>query len=172
MVCALRRSIRAHLPRIAVVRYSGSMRVEEQASTGQVLRDRERFVPRGVATPLVGRARRGRAHRGRRRAKSYIDFAGGIGCQNLGHGYAAVVRGDPRAGRPLPAPVLHGRHVRALRRGLPAARRALAVRGRRRRALLLNSGAEAVENAVKIARAATGRPASSASTAPSTAARS
>ena len=40
---------------------------------------------------------------------------------------------DPRAGRPLPAPVLHGRDVRAVRRRLPAARRALAVRRRGQR---------------------------------------
>ena len=66
---------------------------------------------------------------------------------------------DPQAGRPLPAPVLHGRRVRAVRRGLPPARRAVSRPRLRLEALLLNSGAEAVENAVKIARAATGRPA-------------
>ena len=68
-------------------------------------------------------------------------------------------RGDQRAGRPLPAPVLHDRGLRAVRRGLPAALRALAVPRRGAERLLFNSGAEAVENAVKIARAATGRPA-------------
>ena len=52
-----------------------------------------------------------------------------------------------------------GRDVRAVRRGLPAARRAFAVRGGEQRSILVNTGAEAVENAVKIARAATGRPA-------------
>ena len=40
-------------------------------------------------------------------------------------------RGDPRAGRPLPAPVLHGRRLRALRRGLQAACGAVTVRWRR-----------------------------------------
>ena len=39
------------------------------------------------------------------------------------------------------------------------------------KSVLFNSGAEAVENAVKIARAATGRPAVIGSTGPSTAAR-
>ncbi len=37
-------------------------------------------------------------------------------------------RGDPPPGRPVPAPVLHGRRLRALRRHLPVARGALAVR--------------------------------------------
>ena len=70
------------------------------------------------------RARRSRTST----ARVYLDFAGGIGCQNTGHGLRAGRRRDPRAGRPLPAPVLHGRHLRAVRRGLPPARRALAVR--------------------------------------------
>ena len=71
------------------------------------------------------------------------------------------VDGDPRAGRRLPAPVLHGRDVRALRRGLPPARRAVAVpRATSQKSMLLNTGAEAVENAVKIARVATGPPGS------------
>jgi 4-aminobutyrate aminotransferase/(S)-3-amino-2-methylpropionate transaminase len=42
---------------------------------------------------------------------------------------------------------------------MPAARRAVAVPRNRQKSVLLNTGAEAVENAVKIARAATGRPA-------------
>ena len=49
--------------------------------------------------------------------------------------------------------------LRAVRRALPAAGRALALPGGEQKTILLNSGAEAVENAVKIARAATGRPA-------------
>ena len=40
-------------------------------------------------------------------------------------------RGDQGAGRPLPAPVLHDRRLRAVRRGLQAPRRAVAVRRRR-----------------------------------------
>ena len=41
--------------------------------------------------------------------REYLDFGGGIACQNLGHGNAGGRAGDPRAGRPLPPPVLHGR---------------------------------------------------------------
>ena len=92
--------------------------------------------------------------------REYLDFAGGLGCQNLGHNAARGRRRDPRAGGRVPAPVLHGRDVRAVRRGVPAAERALALPRRDAAArVLFNSGAEAVENAVKIARAATGRPA-------------
>ena len=67
--------------------------------------------------------------------------------------------GDPRTGRPVPAPVLHGRGLRALRRCLPQARELSPCRGADQKTILFNSGAEAVKNAVKIARAKTGRPA-------------
>ena len=91
--------------------------------------------------------------------RTFLDFAGGIACQNTGHGFAPVVAAVHDAGRPVPAPVLHGRDVRALRRGLPPPGRAVAVRRGEQRSILVNSGAEAIENAVKIARVATGRPA-------------
>ena len=90
----------------------------------------ERYVARGVAR--LGSSSRGRRalHRGRRRPR-YLDFAGGIGCQNLGHGPPTVVARDPRAGRPLPAPVLHGRDAtsRTSRSagGSPSSRRARAA---------------------------------------------
>ena len=51
-----------------------------------------------------------------------------------------------------------GRDVRTVRRALPPARRAEPLRRGRAAQPAVNSGAEAVENAVKIARAATGRP--------------
>ena len=115
----------ARWERIAAVSLS------EQTVSARVIAERERYVARGVSTPplVVGRAEGARIEDVD--GRSYIDFAGGIGCQNLGHGHARGRRGDPRAGRPLPAPVLHGRHLRAVRRGLPAARRAVAVPRRR-----------------------------------------
>ena len=111
----------------------------------------------------VDAASRRRPRRGARvtdvDGRVFVDFAGGIGCQNTRPPVRAGRRGDPRAGRPVPAPVLHGRHVRAVRRGVPAARGAVALPGAEQKSILVNSGAEAIENAVKIARAATGRPA-------------
>lgn len=68
------------------------MQVEDRAAAQRVLAARERFVPRGVATGdlVVGRAWGARIWD--TDGKEYIDFAGGIACQNLGHGPTGVVR--------------------------------------------------------------------------------
>src|SRR4051794_28823389 len=119
---------------------------------------RERYVSRAVSTPpivVVGaEGARIEADDGR----SYIDFAGGIGCQNLGHGDAAVVRAiHEQADRYLHQCFMVGTYepyVEVCRRLAE-----LYPGDGEYKSVLLNSGAEAVENAVKIARAATGRPA-------------
>jgi 4-aminobutyrate aminotransferase / (S)-3-amino-2-methylpropionate transaminase / 5-aminovalerate transaminase len=90
--------------------------------------------------------------------RSYIDFAGGIGCQNLGHGAPAVVDAiHAQVDRYLHQCFMVGMYepyVEVCRR------LAELYPGRGEyKSVLLNSGAEGVENAVKIARAATGRPA-------------
>ena len=132
------------------------MRVEERASAERVLAARERFVPRGVATTDLVVSRAWGARIWDADGKEYIDFAGGIACQNLGHGPTGVVR------------AIHEQVDRYLHQcfmvGLYEPYVALAERldelwpGRSAtKSILLNSGAEAVENAVKIARAATGR---------------
>src|SRR5579884_3048475 len=128
-------------------RYSRAMRLEERASTDAVRRDRERFVPRGVATTdlVVSRARGARVWDAA--GNEYIDFAGGIACQNLGHGPAAVVR------------AIHEQVDRYLHQcfmvGVYEPYVALAARlaevwpgDGETKSILLNSGAEAIENAV------------------------
>jgi 4-aminobutyrate aminotransferase len=120
---------------------------------------RERYVSRAVATPpivVVGaEGARIQADDGR----TYIDFAGGIGCQNLGHGPADVVSAiHEQVDRYMHQCFMVGMYepyvavCRRLAQLFPGA-------GEDYKSVLLNSGAEAVENAVKIARAATGRPA-------------
>ena len=132
------------------------MRVEEQASTEQVLRDRERFVPRGISTTDLVVTRAWGARVWDADGREYIDFAGGIACQNLGHGNAGIVR------------AIHEQVDRYLHQcfmvGVYEPYIAVAEKldelwpgGAATKTLLLNSGAEAIENAVKIARAATGR---------------
>ena len=132
------------------------MRVEERASAERVLAARERFVPRGVATTDLVVARASGARLWDADGNEYIDFAGGIACQNLGHGAASVTR------------AIHEQVDRYLHQcfmvGIYEPYVALAERlddvwpgSRPTKSILLNSGAEAVENAVKIARAATGR---------------
>ena len=91
--------------------------------------------------------------------RSFIDFAGGIGCQNTGHRHAVVVEAvKEQADRYLHQCFIVGTYepyvevCRCLAELSPCG-------DGEQRTLLVNSGAEAVENAVKIARSATGRPA-------------
>lgn len=89
--------------------------------------------------------------------RQYLDFAGGIGVMNIGQRHPRVVEAvKAQADRLMHSgPVMIHENYAML-----AARLAETVApGREWQALLLNSGAEAVENAVKIARHATGRPA-------------
>jgi 4-aminobutyrate aminotransferase / (S)-3-amino-2-methylpropionate transaminase / 5-aminovalerate transaminase len=87
----------------------------------------------------------------------FIDFAGGIGCLNSGHGAPRVLG---RVREQLQK-LQHACFMVAPYEPYVAVARALCgiapITGETR-AALFNSGAEAVENAVKIARRATGRP--------------
>ena len=90
--------------------------------------------------------------------RTYIDFATGISVLNLGHNHPKVLAAMRRqletlvhSGAPVMMPELYVRLARRLCEITPGAFP--------KKALLLNSGAEAIENAVKIVRQATGRPA-------------
>src|SRR5437763_16231773 len=68
------------------------MSVEQRATAAdRVLAARERYVPRGVATPTLVVARAEGARVWDVEGREFLDFAGGIACQNLGHGPSAVV---------------------------------------------------------------------------------
>src|SRR5438552_4332004 len=133
------------------------MRVEEKASSHDVLADRERYVPRGIAASDLVVSRAWGARIWDADGREYLDFAGGIACQNLGHGPAGVVRAShEQVDRYLHQWFMVGiyepyvdvcRRLDELWPGDAATK-----------SILVNSGAEAIENAVKIARAATGRP--------------
>lgn len=124
----------------------------------EIMRRREAVVPRGLhhATPVVA-ARASGAVIEDVDGNRYIDFAGGIGTLNVGHSAPAVV--SAVSGQlerfthacfsvtPYESYVaLAERLIRLTPGAFP------------KKALFLNTGAEAVENAVKIARHATGRP--------------
>jgi 4-aminobutyrate aminotransferase len=133
------------------------MRVEERASTDQVRQGRERYVPRGVASTDLVVARAWGARIWDAEGNEYIDFAGGIACQNLGHGNAAVVRAvHEQVDRFLHQCFMVGAYEPYV--AVAEKLDALWPGNAATKTLLLNSGAEAVENAVKIARSATGRP--------------
>jgi 4-aminobutyrate aminotransferase / (S)-3-amino-2-methylpropionate transaminase / 5-aminovalerate transaminase len=132
------------------------MRVEEQASTDQVRQGRERYVPRGVATTDLVVSRAWGARIWDAEGREYIDFAGGIACQNLGHGNAAVVRAvHEQVDRFLHQCFMVGAYEPYV--AVAEKLDDLWPGNAATKTLLVNSGAEAVENAVKISRAATGR---------------
>jgi 4-aminobutyrate aminotransferase len=130
--------------------------LRERGSTEDVREARERYVARGVATTDLVVARAEGARIWDVDGREYLDFAGGIACQNLGHNSPAVVA------------VIHEQVDRFLHQCFMVGIYEPYIEVCRRldqlwpgesetKSLLVNSGAEAVENAVKIARAATGR---------------
>ena len=132
--------------------------VEERAASRRVSEARERYVARGVTTPRLVVARASGAHVEDVDGRTYLDFAGGIACQNTGHGYAPVVAAiHEQVDRYLHQCFMVGTYepyVEVCRRLAELSPCSGAIQ----KSILVNSGAEAIENAVKIARAATGRP--------------
>src|SRR2546423_9719117 len=132
------------------------MRIEERASTEHVVQARARYVPRGVSTTDLVVTRAWGARIWDADGREYVDFAGGIACQNLGHGNAAIVRAiHEQVDRYLHQCFMVGMYEPYI--AVAEKLDELWPGGAATKTLLLNSGAEAIENAVKIARAATGR---------------
>jgi 4-aminobutyrate aminotransferase len=133
--------------------------LRERTPVDDVLAARERYVSRGVSTPRLVVSRAEGAQVESADGTLYLDFAGGIACQNTGHGFEPVVAAiHEQVDRFLHQCFMVGTYepyvevCRRLAEHSPC-------RGDTQKSILLNSGAEAIENAVKIARAATGRPA-------------
>ncbi len=125
----------------------------------ELMARRQEFVARGVASTMnVFAARADGAAIEDVDGNQYIDFAGGIGAMNIGHTRPEVTRAIAEQAARFthtcfsvmmyePYIALAERLVKLTPGEFP------------KKALFFNSGAEAVENAVKIARWATGRPA-------------
>jgi 4-aminobutyrate aminotransferase len=132
--------------------------LSEQTASARVTALRERYVTSGVAVPRLVVAAASGARIEDVDGRSYVDFAGGIGCQNLGHAFGPLLAAvHDQVDRYLHQCVMVGSYEPYLE----VCRRLAELspcRGDRQKSLLVNSGAEAVENAVKIARHATGRP--------------
>ena len=131
----------------------------ELTAHDRILADRARYVSAGVSTPRLVVAAAEGARVVDVDGRAFVDFAGGIGCQNTGHRFAPVVDAiHEQADR-----YLHQCFMVGVYEPYVAVCRRLAelspCAGAEQKSVLVNSGAEAVENAVKIARAATGRPA-------------
>jgi 4-aminobutyrate aminotransferase len=132
------------------------MAIGERTASERIVSERERYVARGVATTPLVVARAEGARVWDVDGREYVDFAGGLGCQNTGHGFAAAAIHE-QVDAYLHQCFMVGMYesyvevCRLLEELWPGESET--------RSLLVNSGAEAIENAVKIARVATGRPA-------------
>lgn len=133
-------------------------RISTTSRSDAVWAERDRWVPRGISTyahVVVERAHGAEVWDvdGRR----YIDFAGGIGTLNVGHTPPEVVAALQSQAQDL----IHMCFSVAIYEPyVDLARRLAEITPGDfpKKTMLVNSGAEAVENAIKIARYATGRP--------------
>lgn len=128
------------------------------ASNAALLARREAAVARGVASAApVFADRAENAELWDVEGKRFIDFAGGIAVLNTGHRHPAVIAAakaqEDRYTHTSFQVVPYEPYV-----ALAEKLNALAPGDFAKKSLLVTTGAEAVENAVKIARAATGRP--------------
>ncbi|QIQ72544.1 4-aminobutyrate--2-oxoglutarate transaminase [Pseudomonas coronafaciens] len=129
--------------------------------TPHLIRQRDQFVPRGIVTahPLVIDRAQG-SELWDVDGKRYLDFVGGIGVLNIGHNHPNVVKA-------IQAQLTKVTHacfqVASYQPYIDLAKRlSLLIAGQSgidHKAVFFTSGAEAVENAVKIAHAHTNRPA-------------
>ncbi len=127
-------------------------------SNAALLARREAAVPRGVASAApIFADRAENAELWDVEGKRYIDFAGGIAVLNTGHRHPDVVAAakaqEDRFTHTSFQVVPYEPYV-----ALAEKLNALAPGDFAKKSLLVTTGAEAVENAIKIARAATGRP--------------
>ncbi len=129
------------------------------AHAERIAAERARVVAPGVATPKLVVASAEGARITDADGRSFIDFGGGIGCQNTGHRHPAVVEAiKEQVDRYLHQCFMVGMYEPYVELCTRLAELSPCGSGEQR-TLLVNTGAEAVENAVKIARVATGRPA-------------
>ncbi|HDG96782.1 MAG TPA: aminotransferase class III-fold pyridoxal phosphate-dependent enzyme, partial [Desulfobacterales bacterium] len=123
----------------------------------QLRQKRDREVPRGVFNthPLFVEEAKGALIKSVD-GKEYIDFAGGIGVQNVGHCASRVVEAIKKQAE---AYIHTCFHVAMYEPYLQLAKKLNEITPGNfpKKTMFANSGAEAVENAIKIARYYTGR---------------
>ena len=130
------------------------------SSSKKLIQRREAVIPRGLGrfagdiTVVSARGARVIDIEGR----ELIDFAGGIGVMNIGHCQEAVVRAIKDQSEKLLHTCIH---VATYEPYVELCEKlaSLLPHGKHTKVMLTNTGAEAVENAIKIARQATRRPA-------------
>ncbi len=133
--------------------------LKNQSRTPTLLQQRAQHVPRGVSNkhPIFIAQAQG-AQLWDIDGNEYIDFAGGIGVMNVGHSQPKVLQGVQaqleRFTHTCFQVAMYESYLRLAER-----LNGLAPGDDPKKTILLTTGAEAVENAIKIARVATRRPA-------------
>ena len=133
------------------------MTVGHASTEAELAELRAKYVPRGITSAHPVTAERARGSElwdvsGRR----YIDFAGGIGVMNVGHAHPRVMKAVQEQLEKATHTSFQVVHYESYLR-LAERLCAVAPIDGAKKAVFFSSGAEAIENAVKIARAATGR---------------
>src|SRR5256884_3623597 len=136
-----------------------SLSVRHASTEAELAELRSKYVPRGItsAHPITAARARG-SELWDVSGKRYVDFAGGIGVMNVGHAHPRVmkaVREQLENATHTSFQVVHYESYLRLAERLCE----VAPIDGPKKAIFFSTGAEAIENAVKIARAATGRPA-------------
>ncbi len=129
------------------------------AKSRKLMARRQEFVARGVSSTMnVFAAKADGAIIEDVDGNRYIDFAGGIGVMNIGHARPEVTKAIAEQAANFThtcfSVMMYESYIALAERIVKLAPGDFA-----KKAIFFNSGAEAVENAVKIARYATGRPA-------------
>lgn len=142
----------------AISKTTSGQELETRSRSAELRALRDKYVSAAVShsTPVVAERAHG-AEIWDVDGKRYIDFAAGIGTLNVGHTHPAVVAAATRQLQDLTHAMfgvtMYESYIR-----LAEALAGLTPGSFDKKTVLVNSGAEAVENAVKVARAATGRP--------------
>jgi 4-aminobutyrate aminotransferase/(S)-3-amino-2-methylpropionate transaminase len=133
------------------------MTVGQQAKESELADLRARYVPRGItsAHPVTAARAKG-SELWDVSGKRYIDFAGGIGVMNVGHAHPRIMRAVEEQLHNATHTGFQVVHYESYLRLAERLCEVAPIKGDRK-AIFFSTGAEAIENAVKIARAATGR---------------
>jgi 4-aminobutyrate aminotransferase / (S)-3-amino-2-methylpropionate transaminase / 5-aminovalerate transaminase len=138
---------------------NGRVTVRQGTSETEFAELRSKYVPRGITSshPITADRASG-SELWDVGGKRYVDFAGGIGVMNVGHAHPRVMQAVEEQLRKATHTsfqvVQYETYLRLAERLCDVT----PIDGPKK-AIFFSTGAEAIENAVKIARAATGRPA-------------
>jgi 4-aminobutyrate aminotransferase/(S)-3-amino-2-methylpropionate transaminase len=125
-------------------------------TNAELKRRQEAAVAKGVATKAIYAARAENAELWDVEGRRYIDFAAGIAVTNTGHRHPKVMAAVAEQARAFTHTCVHVAPYESYIR-LAEQLNALTPGDFAKKTIFLSAGAEAVENAIKIARYATGR---------------